>query len=155
VNTLDLVKDLAIILGGMVAFTTFVTGVLEYAKQNHLRRAEQFVEMRRRFLETPLFRDILNRIVADDPSLAEMPVQDRRNFIGFLEEVALLTNSGLIRPDVAHYMFGYYVLLSDRNEYLWAGLDKPGRYWTLFRSFAETMRSLEERPLPMPKAVRI
>lgn len=154
-NRLDLVKDLAIILGGLVAFTTFVTGVLEYSRQNHLRRAEQFVEMRRRFLETPLFREILNQILANDPALAELPAQDRRNFIGFLEEVALLTNSGLIRAEVAHYMFGYYVLLADRNEHLWAGLDKSGRYWTLFRSFADSMRSFENLPSPQPKAVRI
>jgi hypothetical protein len=155
VGSLDYVKDLAIILAGIVAFVSFWTALLEYGRQNHLRRAEQFVQMRRRFLETPLFREILNRIVANDPALAEVPVQDRRNFIGFLEEVALLTNSGLIRPDVAHYMFGYYVLLADHNEPLWTGLDKPSRYWALFRSFADSMRTLESRPLPAAKAVKI
>ncbi len=154
-TALEYVKDLAIILGGLVAFTTFATGVLEYTRQNHLRRADQFVQMRRRFLESPLFRDILNRIAANDPSLAEMSVQDRRNFIGFLEEVALMTNSGLIRREVAHYMFGYYVLLADGNEHLWSGLDKQSRYWTMFRNFADSMRVFESALTPIPRAVRI
>ena len=153
--SLDYVKDLAIILAGLVALTTFLTGVSEYFRQSHLRRAEQFVQLRRRFLETELFRQILNLLPTDDPKLAEVPLQDRRNFLGFLEEVALLTNSGLIRREVSNYMFGHYVLLADKSAYLWDGLDKPSRYWTLFRNFAESNRSLEASRMPEAKAVRI
>ena len=60
--TLDTLKDLSIIGAGVIALTTFFSGVVEYARQNHTKRAEQFVLMRRRFLEDPLFRDILNSL---------------------------------------------------------------------------------------------
>jgi len=140
--TLDTVKDLSIVGAGVIALTTFFSGVVEYARQNHARRAEQFVLMRRRFLEDPLFREILNCLAADDPKLADFPIQDRRNFIGFLEEVALMVNSRIIRREVAHYMFGYYVLLVDRSQHLWADLDRESVYWTVFRNFAALMRKI-------------
>ena len=140
--TLESVKDLSIVGAGVIALTTFFSGVLEYARQNHTKRAEQFVLMRRRFLEDPLFRDILNGLATDDPRLASFPIQDRRNFIGFLEEVALMVNSRIIRREIAHYMFGYYVLLTDQSQNLWAELDKDSVYWTVFRNFAALMRKM-------------
>jgi hypothetical protein len=140
----SLAKDLAIILAGVVALTTFFFGVLEYARQGHQARAQNFVEMRRRFLENELFRQILNLLATDDGRLREVPIQDRRNFVGFLEEVALMVNSKLISREVAHYMFGYYVLLTDRSEHFWEGLDRPSVYWSVFRRFASSMGEVGE-----------
>jgi len=134
--------------------TTFVTGVLEFARQTHQRRIEQFIGLRRRFLETPQFQDILRLITTDDPALRELPVQDRRNFGGFLEEVALLVNSKQITKQVAHYMFGHYILLTDRSEYFWDGLDRNGPYWQLFHSFAREMRACSEKSVS-PEKLRL
>ncbi len=138
-STLDQVKDWSIIGAGVVALTTFLSGFVEYARQNHARRAEQFVLMRRRFLEDPLFREILNYLAMDDDRLCSVSIQDRRNFIGFLEEVALMVNSRMIRADVAMYMFGYYVRLADRSVHLWHELDKESVYWTVFRDYARRL----------------
>ncbi len=147
-TALDFWKDLAIIAAGIVGFITFLTGVFEYARQGRDRRAEKFVQMRRRFLETALFQRILNLLPEDSPELAQMPVQDRRNFLGFLEEVALMVNSGLIDRRVAHYMFGYYVLLAARSTRIWEGLDHDSLYWTVFRSFAASMEEYESKSMP-------
>ena len=46
-----------------------------------------------------------------------------------------------ITRQVAHYMFGDYVLLTAHSENFWNGLDRQGVYWTVFRHFA---RDLEE-----------
>lgn len=138
--SLEVTKDLAIIAGTIVALTTFFTGVVEYARQSNLKRVEHFVQMRRRFLETPMFQDILRLITTDDPALKDLPVQDRRNFGGFLEEVALMMNSRLITRKVAHYMFGHYVVLTANSENFWIGLDREGDYWQLLRWFAQEMR---------------
>lgn len=137
---LDAQKDFAIIAGSVIALVTFLTGVLEFARQSHLRRAEQFLHMRRRFLETSHFQEILRLLATDDPKLRDIPIQDRRNFGGFLEEVALMVNSRLISREVAHYMFGHYVLLTERSQNFWEGLDRQGTYWQLFHRFAEMMR---------------
>ena len=52
----------------------------------------------------------------------------------------------MIRLDTAHYMFGYYVLLSDRSSHLWEDLDRSSTYWTVFNEFARVMRELDRRP---------
>jgi hypothetical protein len=136
---LDVSKDLAIIGGTIIALTTFFTGAVEFARQSHLRRVEHFIQMRRRFLETPVFQEILRLITTDDPALCNLPVQDRRNFGGFLEEVALMVNSRLISRQVAHYMFGHYVLLTEQSRNFWHGLDREGPYWRLLHAFAAEM----------------
>jgi len=144
VDPLDYWKNWAIIAGGIVGLITFFTGVLEYVRQGRQHRAQNFVQMRRRFLETPQYREILDMLATDDPKLREASVQEKRNFVGFLEEVALMVNSRLIRREVAHYMFGYYVLLTAKSEHFWENLDRGGRYWTVFRSFASDMAQLEK-----------
>lgn len=146
-DTLTVVKDLSIIIAGAVTLITFMMGVIQYARQGHDARATQFVQMRRRFLEDPAFRELLNLLATDDLRLAQMPIQDRRNFVGFFEEVALMVNSRIIKPGVAHYMFGYYVLLVDRSEHFWEGLDRDGVYWEVFRQFAAQMKSVKREAL--------
>lgn len=148
---LSFLKDLAIVLGTIIALITFLSGTVEYARQGQQTRAHHFLQMRRRFLETTNHRDILNLLTTDDPALAAFPVQDRRNLIGFLEEIALMVNSRLIRREVAGYMFGYYALLCARSEHLWDGLDRDSLYWTVFREFAKDMSEFEKRPDFLPK----
>lgn len=143
-DPLDYWKNWAIIAAGVIAFITFFTGLLEYVRQGRQHRAQNFVQMRRRFLETPQYRQILDKLAVDDPSLADESIQEKRNFIGFLEEVALMVNSKLIRREVAHYMFGYYVLLAARSDHFWSGLDKESQYWTVFRDFAQEMKRMNE-----------
>lgn len=146
-DSLSVVKDVSIIVAGVVTLITFMMGVIQYTRQGHDARATQFVQMRRRFLEDPAFRELLNLLASDDPKLAQMPIQDRRNFVGFFEEVALMVNSKIIKPGVAHYMFGYYVLLVDRSEHFWEGLDRQSVYWEVFRQFAAQMRSVKGHAL--------
>ena len=145
---LETVKDYALVIGGVAGLTTFLTGVAEYARQANLRRGEAFIAMRRRFLEDPLFREILNLLDGDDPRLANLPAQDRRNFVGFLEEIAIMCESRMIRKEIAHYMFGRYVSLADKSEHLWHGLHKDDRYWTLFRRYASDNRAMEGSGTP-------
>ena len=60
--------------------------MLEYVRQGRQHRAENFVQMRRRFLETPEYRRILNLLAVESPELRTESVQEKRNFVGFLEE---------------------------------------------------------------------
>jgi len=153
-HSLDFWKDVAIIFGGVIALTTFFSGMFEYIRQGHQHRAANFLQMRRRFLEDPLFREILNLMATNSPEVKNTPIQDRRNFVGFLEEVALMVNSGLIRKEVAHYMFGYYVLLTDRCDNFWDGLDRDSQYWSVFRQLSKQMLVLNQGPVPPPSALR-
>ena len=143
---LSTIKDVSITIASVVTLITFMTGVVQYVRQGRQMRATQFVEMRRRFLEDLSFREILNLLAGDDPKLAEIPIQQRRNLVGFFEEVALMVNSRAIGEQVAHYMFGYYINLVDGSTHFWEGLDKKSEYWALFRAFAARMRNAGGTP---------
>src|ERR1041385_5466308 len=99
-DEISLVKDVSIIIAGIVAIGTFLSGVVEFVRQGRQHRAENLVQMRRRFLETPQYREILDMLQSADPNIAGSSVQERRNFVGFLEEIALMVNSRLIRPEI-------------------------------------------------------
>lgn len=142
-ETLTWIKDVSIVLAGIVALITLVSTAVEARRRNRQHRAETFVLMRRRFLESPEFQQILMLLHDDSPELAALPVQVRRNFAGFMEEVALMTNSKLLSPVVASYMFGRYVVLTERSRHFWEGMDKDERYWSLFRSFASQITEAE------------
>jgi hypothetical protein len=76
-----------------------------------------------------------------------------------LDELALLHNSGLLRLDVAHYMFGYYVINSAKSSDLWAGIfrkdSESGRdYWSAFFELARRMEQLEKHAQARVKKLR-
>ncbi|MDI9635670.1 hypothetical protein QPK87_13610 [Kamptonema cortianum] len=140
---LAFIKDVSIVIAGMVALITLVTGVIQYARQGRQLRAAQFIEMRRRFFDDPSFKSILSLLAKDDPSLAALPVQERRNLVGLLEEVAIMVDSQLIRKELAYYMFGYYVRLIANSEHFWVDLDREGAYWRVFNAFAKSLQKDE------------
>ncbi len=140
---LGLVKDIAIVCGGVVALVTFVRGFFEYVRQGTQRRAEQFVQMRRRLKENKVFYEICSLLDTDDPKLAAVPLQDRYDFLGFFEEIVLLTNSGLLRKEVAYYMFAYYAIECWDSTHFWENINRDSNYWKLFRDFAEQMKQMQ------------
>ena len=138
---LTTVKDVSIVVAGIVAFIGLLSGAIEYRRRGRQERAQHFLDSRRRFLEDESFRHILNQLATDDATLSNIPIQERRNLVGFLEEVALMVDSKLIRLEVAHYMYGYYVLLVADSKHFWKGLDPDSQYWVVFRQFASRLRS--------------
>lgn len=139
---LNTVKDLSIVVAGAVALVGLLSGSVEYFRRGRQERAQHFLDLRRRFLEDESFRRILNLLATDDEALSTLPIQERRNFVGYFEEVALMVDSRLIRLEIAHYMYGYYVLLVADSKNFWGGLDPESEYWSVFRAFAQRLRSL-------------
>jgi hypothetical protein len=62
-----------------------------------------------------------------------------------------MVNSRLISREVAHYMFGHYVLITERSENFWHGIDRQDTYWQLFHRFARQMRELAAQPVDLPR----
>ena len=137
-------KDFAIIVGGLVTIFAFANGLLEYRRQGAQKRVEHFTMLRRRLKENPVFKEICALMFADDPRLADFSAQDKRDFIGLLEEVALQVNSGLIRPELAHYMFGFYTVKCLESKDFWANVTLDDVYWNLFNDFAREMKAKEQ-----------
>ena len=140
---LDLATDIAAIIGAAIALMTLVTGLAEYRRQGAQGRVERFVEIRKRLKEDEAFKNIAELVEADSPRLKEIPFRDKRDYLGLLEEVALHLNSGLIRKEVAHYMFGYYAIRCWKSRYFWKNVNRDSYYWALFRDFVSEMEKVE------------
>ena len=50
--------NLTIIFGGAIGIFTLIKGLLEYSRQGAQKRAEHFVELRKRFQENKLFKEM-------------------------------------------------------------------------------------------------
>jgi hypothetical protein len=137
-------RDAAMLIGVALGVATLIKGVIEYIHQGSQKRAEQFIRMRDRLNQDASFKTICNLLDHDDPQLASIPFKDRRDFLGLFEEVALMLNSGIIRPAVAHYMFGYYAIQCNRSRHFWVEINRQSFYWALFNDFVARME-LEER----------
>lgn len=141
---LNYLKDFAIVLGTMIAVFSFINGILEYSRQGRQKRADQFVLLRRRLKENDVFKHLTDMALRNDPALAAWPAADKRDLLGLFEEVALMMNSKLIRNEVAHYMFGSYVIACYQCDHFWVNLDKNDKYWKLFNDFAVQMKYVEQ-----------
>lgn len=137
-------KDAATVLGAAIALVAFAKGVYEYIKQGTQKRAEQFIEMRKRFKENVCFKDLAGLVENNDPKLVDVPFKDKRDYLGFFEEVSLMVNSGLIKPAVAHYMFGYYAIRCWESDHFWSGVNRDSPYWAIFKDFAAMMKKIED-----------
>jgi hypothetical protein len=140
----ELVRNIATIIGVGVAALTLVKCVFEYARQGAQKRAEHFLEMRRRLKEPGKYERICTFLEDDKQELADVPYIDKRDFLGFFEEIALMMNSGLIRKEVAHYMFGYYAIRCFESSYFWSNVEKNSIWWSLFINFASEMKRIED-----------
>ena len=141
--TLSEWKDLAAVVGAVIALITLVKAVIEYAHQGAQKRAEYFLEMRKRLKENTSFREICALLETDDPNLQAVPFKEKRDLLGFFEEVALMVNSGLIRREVAHYMFGYYAIRCWESDHFWSDVNRGSTYWELFKDFSLQMKEME------------
>ena len=138
-------SSLAGVIGVAVAVVTLAKGIVEYGRQGSQKRAEYFAELRTRLKASDSFKELSALIEVDNPKLESIPFKDKRDFLGFFEEVALMRNSRLISNEVAHYMFGYYAIRCWDSRHFWSGVNRESLYWTLFREFVDEMRNVEKR----------
>ena len=54
-------------------------------------------------------------------------------------------NSGLIKRELAHYMFGYYAVLCWKSDAFWSNVNRLSPYWSLFADFCSEMLAEQER----------
>ena len=141
-------------IAALGTFGTFLYGAREYHRQGRQKRAETFFRWNKWFDSEEGFgslidgESILQYVERDDKRLSEVSWHQREKLIAFFEEIALAVNSGLLDPDVATYMFGYYTLKVKRSEHFWKGLDNPDEgYWKLWNYFARMVDERYERVL--------
>jgi hypothetical protein len=137
------VKDVAVIIGTAVATFTLVKAVFEYTRQNAQKRAEHYTYLREEFQKNGRFGEFFALLDNDDPSLASLSFDKKQDLIGFYEDIALAVNSGLLRKEVAHYMFAYYALRCWDSNHFWNDLNRESHYWMIFRHFVQDMKRIQ------------
>lgn len=149
---------LALILsaaGVGVALITAIKAYREYSQQGDQRRAEMFFTLRERLKAEPLaeIAELVDLVVVGHDSeakkaenrLAEIPMRQKRDYVGLFEEVAIFVDTGQVEPRVAHYMFGYYALQCEECLPFWSNINYDSIYWTVFHRFCEDMRKLRNQ----------
>jgi hypothetical protein len=154
ISTTD-VPAMAGAIGAIVALATLIKALIEYTQQGRQKRAEHFFELRRRLKESDDFArlaQLVDETHAEESlasqarqELKELSFRVKRDYLGLFEEVAIAMNSGLIKPPVAHYMFGYYALLCWESKEFWTGVNRLSPYWALFADFCEQMKAEQDR----------
>ena len=125
----------------------FINGLLEFRRQGKQRRVDHFVMLRRRLKENNVFSEICLFLDDDNEKLINISAQNKRDFLGLIEEVALLLNSRLIHEEIAYYMFGYYAIACVESKNFWANfsVEKNNKYWQLFFDFAKKAKEFNGR----------
>jgi len=138
-------RDIATIVGVIVAVATLIRGLVEYAHQGKQKRAEHFFNLRKKLKENAVFKNICALLDSGDKELINIPFEEKRDFLGLFEEVAIMKKSGLIKPEVTYYMFGYYAIRCWKSQYFWNSVNRDSLYWKIFKDFAEESMKFESK----------
>lgn len=131
----------------LVGVATGIIAVIQYGRNNALRRVEHFRYLNEKLTETPKYLRIADLLQSESEEISEVSISDKTEFIGLYEIVAISMNSGLIKKEVAFYMFGYYAIKCWNSELFWNDdLEKESSYWHAFRDFVVKMETLERAP---------
>lgn len=142
-------------IGGFLALFTFIKAILEYKLQGRQKRIDLFDKYKSRLQNDPVINNINSLLENDDITLMLTPKIDKYKFLGCYEEIAIAINSGLIKTQVAHYIFGYFALRCWESKNFWTGINKNSYYWSVFKEFVEKMDKLEQKNISPNKIVII
>ena len=147
----DTIKNIILLLGSIVGLLALIKGVIEYSRNNAMKRAEYFATLHKQLNEVVVLSQICDYLDTDSPDLANLGYAKKYQFLSFFETVALMVNTGLLKKELAQYMFSYYAIRCYESNNFWTEIDKDSPYWTLFRSFAREMKQIENNAMANPK----
>lgn len=138
---MDTIKDIATAVGLLAAVWGLDKGVFEFALQGKQKRAEIFLKKQGEYFGNKSFNEIRGLLEHDGPKLATIGIEEKRAYLTFFEEIAVLRNSRLINGDLTYYMFGYYATKCLESENFWSNILKEDIFWNVFLRFATEMQT--------------
>jgi hypothetical protein len=142
------------VLAFVVAVGTFAKAIVEYVRQNALKRFEKFQEINQKF-QTDDMRKIRLMLEEGNEELGDIPFLDKYQFLSIHEEIAAMLNSKLLTDIVAFYFCGYHALLCDEDHHFWSGVVR--QEWVLFNHYVNRMKAIRDKlpnGHPNPKSLR-
>ncbi len=138
---MDTIKNIAALIGLIAAIGGLYKGFVEFALQGKQKRAEIFLKKQGEYFGNKSFSEIRGLLEKDDPKLKDIAFEDKRAYLTFFEENAVLKNSKLINGDLAYYTFGYYATKCFESENFWENIKKTDIFWNVFLRFATEMQT--------------
>jgi hypothetical protein len=148
---MEILKDILVIIGGIIGLITFGVGVLESRKQGRQKRFELFLDIEEKFQSNSEFQKLRRLLTDSEPSrvkeeIAKTDKRTRRDYAAFFETIALMRNSGLITKEVACYMFSFDAIKCWRSSEFWHDFEnKNDEYWGVLRLFVEEREQLRPK----------
>lgn len=141
------IKLIATFISIILALFAIFKWLLEFNKKNQLERAKVYLELRQRFKETDNFATIIAYLDSNDEKLNQIDKADKLKFLGFLEEIALMVNSGLLNKKIANQSFGFYIRKAWENQYMWwEGNSKDSEYRILLKWINDECEAIHNNP---------
>lgn len=93
----ELIKNILILPGGLIALLTFLLSYLQHQKQGKQKRVDLYLEMERRLFNNDNFQEIRLLLQKGEPEITRIERKMRSDYVGFFENIAMLMNSKLIK----------------------------------------------------------
>ena len=161
------IKTTSAVIVAIVTLIGLFKGVIEFSLQGAQKRAEIFLKKQGEYFANESFnkiRYLLDQDLNDDPDdiqLEKISFEEKRAYLTFFEEIAILKNTGLIKSDLAYYMYGYYATRCKNSTHFWTCIDgytttdrdstidedskfsmkKDSIFWNVFNRFADEMEN--------------
>lgn len=152
---LNIIKTIAIAGTAIVAIITLIKGYLEYKLTSTQKRSDLYERLGTKLETDETLKLIIHYLEIEDPEIKNLSRFDRYKFLRFYEDIALIMNSGLIKPEIAHYMFSYYAIQCYHSDNFWYEIERNSIYWRVFNEFVEKMENLEQENLTIPQNKKI
>ncbi len=152
---INILNEIALFAGGIIALVTVIISVNEYRRQGQQKRVELYLALEKRIVDNPSFQQVRRMLVDENPKVAKLDHKLRTDYAGFFETIAILTYSGFMRREVACHMFSWDAIQCWDSKKFWEDLDKSDEYWGVLRHFIEEMRRLRPTLKGDPKKCKI
>lgn len=84
-----------------MSFGRCIRASLSFSFKALRKEQKYFLKKQNEYFSNKSFNEIRTLLDKDDEKLKEIPIEEKRAYLTFFEEVAVLRNTGLIKPDVA------------------------------------------------------
>lgn len=153
----DLLIAIGTVITALVAVIALVYSIRQYNFHREQRKISVLAKYNERYCASPEIKHVIEFLMAEEEyreehtvtkekkyreSAFKAPERDREMFMRFFAEIQVAINAGLIDKEYAKVMFGYYAVAASNLGVKFVS-DYNAEYWSLYRSFAESMRQLD------------
>ncbi len=138
-------QNIVSIIGMVTGLSGLYIGLHEYIRQGRQKRFECYRGFQEQISARAVEFNLIGLLETDDPSLADISIQKRSEFIGLFESVSIALNSRLLSEEAVYNFFGYYTLQLDVSTHFWSGLGKDLPFWSEFNRLAKRMQRFHNK----------